>query len=266
VGSTSSPETEVADIDVAATVRLLHRRHGWSRTAVISLFAFFLAGGAAANASSEGTPAPSWFTDIVIVLAALTAVGIVAVAVDSARLRRTAPAVRAKAVQVAARHPGSPRAHHYPSGHRVLWVVRWVGMLLILLVAVISVPAPVDGVAYLAGAEGTATFYPVSYQTHCQYSCDTSTDGFLETGSGRISASWPDVVPLGRPLRVREPFWRWGLGEALIDSDSTAVIAIAVSLLIEVFGVLVMLQLVRLVRNWPRHRKRQAANAYIHVA
>jgi hypothetical protein len=266
VGSTSSPETEVADIDVAAAVRLLHRRHGWSRTAVISLFAFFLAGGASANASSEGTPAPSWFTGIVIVLAALTAVCIVAVAIDSARLRRTAPAVRAKAAQVAARHPGSPRAHHYPSGHQAIWALRWLGMLLILLVAVVSVPAPVDGVAYLAGAEGTATFYPVSYQTHCQYSCDTSTDGYLETGGARTSASWPDVVPLGRPLRVREPVWRWGLGGALIDSDGTAVIAIAVSLLIEVFGVLVLLQLVRLVRNWARHRERRTANAYIHTA
>lgn len=266
MGSTSSPEAEVADIDVAAAVRLLHRRHAWSRTAVISLFAFLLAAGASANAGSEGTPAPSWFADIIIVLAALTAVSIIAMAVDSARLRRTAPGVRAQAAQVTARHPGSPRAHHYPSRHQLIWAVRWVGMLLILLVAVVSVPAPVDGVAYLAGAEGTNTFYPVSYQTHCQYTCDTSTDGYLETGSARISASWPKVVPLGKPLHVREPVWRWGLGEALIDSDGTAVIAIAVSLLIEVFGVLVMLQVVRLVRNWRRHRDRQTANAYIHVA
>jgi hypothetical protein len=266
VGSTSSPEAEVAGTDVAAAVRLLHRRHAWSRTGVISLFAFLLAAGAAGNASSEGTPAPSWFADIVIVLAALTAVCIIAMAVDSARLRRAAPGVRAKAAQLAARHPGSPRAHHYPSRHKVIWVVRWIGMLLILLVAVISVPAPVDGVAYLAGAEGTATFYPVSYQTTCQYGCDTSTDGYLETGGARISASWPDVVPLGRPLRVREPVWRWGLGAALIDSDGTAVIAIAVSSLIEVFGVLVMLQLVRLARNWRRHRDRQTSNAHIRVA
>ncbi len=51
------------------------------------------------------------------------------------------------------------------------------------------------------------------------------------------------MVPLGRPFQVREPVWRWGLGLALIDSDKTAVIAVAVSLLIEGFAVLVVVKL-----------------------
>jgi hypothetical protein len=45
-------------------------------------------------------------------------------------------------------------------------------MLAILIVAVVSVPAVVDGVAYLAGAERTVTFDPISHQTNCdRYSC-----------------------------------------------------------------------------------------------
>jgi hypothetical protein len=56
------------------------------------------------------------------------------------------------------------------------------------------------------------TFDPVPYQTNCdQYSCQTVTDGILETGGVGVSASWQNVVPLGRPFQVREPVWRWGL-------------------------------------------------------
>jgi hypothetical protein len=133
-------------------------------------------------------------------------------------------------------------------------------MLVILVVAVVSVPAVVDGTAYLAGAGRTVTFDPVSYQANCdRYSCQTVTDGILETGGAGISASWPDVVPLGEPFQVREPVWGWGLGQALIDSGKTAVIAVLVSLLIEGFAVLVMVKLVRLTRKWRRHRQQQTA-------
>jgi hypothetical protein len=149
----------------------------------------------------------------------------------------------------------------------VTWVVRWIGMLLILVVAVVSVPAVVDGTAYLAGAERTVTFDPVSYQTNCdRYSCQTVTDGILETGGAGTSASWQNVVPLGRPFQVREPVWRWGLGEALIDSDKTAVIAILVSLLIDGFAVLVVVKLVRLTRNWLRHRRQRTAPAPVPIS
>jgi hypothetical protein len=247
-------------------VRLLHRREGWSRTAVTCLIAFILAGGGYSSAESQGTPPPSWFGVLVIVLAALTIVAIVAAAVDSALLRRKPPTVRAQAAPLAARHPSRPRPHHYPPRHRVSWAVRWIGMLLILLVAVVSVPAVVDGVAYLAGAGKTVTFDPVSYQTNCdQYSCQTSTDGVLQTGGTGTDATWPHVVPLGRPFGVREPVWRWGLGAALIDSDGIAVGAVLVSLLIEGAGVLVVAYFVRLARNWLRHRERRTAPAAVSI-
>jgi hypothetical protein len=243
------------DPDVTATVRLLHRRHGWSRAAVTSFLAFLLAYGAGANAQSQGASAPSWFLDMIIALGALTAVSIIAALADTALLRRKPPAVRARAAPLAARHPSRRQAHHYPPRHLVTWVLRWVGMLVILVVAVVSVPAVVDGTAYLAGAGRTVTFDPVSHQTNCdRYSCQTVTDGILETGGAGTSASWPDVVPLGRPFQVREPVWRWGLGLALIDSDKTAVIAVLLSLLIEGFAALVVIKLVRLTRNWRRLR------------
>jgi hypothetical protein len=266
VEPTSQPGTAVADPDVAATVRLLHRRHGWDRTAVTSLVAFALVYGADASAASQGTPAPAWFTAIVVALAALAAVGIAAVVVDSARLRRRPAAIRAQAALLAARHPSRSHAHHYPPRHLVTWALRWLGMLLILAVAVISVPAVVDGVAYLAGAGNTVTFDPVSYQTSCSSgSCQTGTDGILETGGAGVQATWPDVVPLGRPFQVREPVWRWGLGLALISSDGIAVIAIVISVLIEGFAVWVTVSLVRLARNWRRHRQQRAAPAFAPV-
>jgi hypothetical protein len=266
VKSPSQPGTPVADPDVAATVRLLHRRQSWGRAAVTSFIAFALAAGASSSAQSQGTPAPSWFGVMIIVLGALTIIGIVAALVDTALLRRRPPTVRAQAAPLAAHHPSRPHAHHYPPRHRLSWALRWVGMLLILVVAVISVPAVVDGVAYLAGAENTVTFDPVSYQTNCdQYSCQTSTEGILETGGSGVEAAWPDVVPLGKPFQVREPMWRWGLGEAMIDSDGIAVGAVLISLLIEGAAVFVVIYLVRLTRNWLRHRRQRTAPASVSV-
>jgi hypothetical protein len=260
VGSSSPPGTAVADPDVAATVRLLHRRHGWGWTAVTGFIAFALADGASSSAQSQGTPPPFWWSVMVVGLGALTVVGVVAAVVDTALLRRRPPAVRAQAAPLAAHHPSHPHAHHYPPRHRITWALRWVGMVLILVVAVVSVPGVVDGAAYLAGAENTVTFDPVSHQTNCdQYGCQTSTEGVLETGGAGVDATWPDVVPLGRPFQVREPLWRWGLGAALIDSDGIAVGAVVVSLLIEGAGVLVLVFLVKLARNWRRHRQQRPA-------
>jgi hypothetical protein len=261
------PARPVAGPDVAATVRLLHRNQGWTRTAITSIIAFFLTYGAYVNAESQGTSAPSWFLDMAIAVGALAVVSIIAVVVCSAHLRHVPPAVRAQATPIAARHPGRPHAHYYPPAHLVTWVLRWVGLVLILIVAVVSVPAVVDGAAYLFHAGKTVTFDPVSYQTNCdRYSCGTITDGILETGGAGVSASWQVVVPLGKPFQVREPVWTWGLGAALVDSDKTAVIAIAVSLLIEGAAVLVLVKLFRLARNWRRHRQQRTAPTAVSIS
>jgi hypothetical protein len=245
---------------VAATVRLMHRRHGWGLALATSFLAFCLGYGAIANGNSQGAAAPPWFADLTTALLVLTVASIIAVVGYSVQLRRRPAAVRAQAAPIAARHPHGPHARHYPPRHLVTWVLRWIGMLAILVVAVVSVPAVVDGAAYLAGAERTVTFDPISHQTNCdRYSCQTVTDGVLETGGAGTSATWQNVVPLGRPFQVREPLWRWGLGLALIDSDGTAVIAIALSLLIEGAAILVVVKVTRLALNWRRHQQRQSA-------
>lgn len=255
----SHPDADAAGPDVAAAVRALHRRDGWTRATISSFIACLLGVGMYASANSQGTPPPSWFLGIVIALAVLTGVSIVAVIVASQQLRRTPPSVIAQATPIARRHRHGSRTHHFPPRHLVLWIVRWTGMLIILFVAVVAVPASVNGVAYLTGAGGTVMFDPLSHQTNCtQYGCDTSTDGVLETGGAGASATWPKVVPLGKPFRIREPEWRWGLGAALIDSNGIAVVAVVLSLMIEALAALVLVRLVMLVRSWWRHRQHRA--------
>ena len=85
------------------------------------------------------------------------------------------------------------------------WVFRWVGMLLILAVAVVSVPGVFDGVAYLVGAGRTVEFDPVSYQTECYFrsDCQTNTVGFMESAGAGVEVTWPAVVPLDKPFQVR---------------------------------------------------------------
>jgi len=245
----------------------MHRRHGWAWVVVTSFFASLLGYGAIANGNQEGAAAPSWFADLAAALGVLAVVSLIVVIAYSVRLGRRPAAVRTQAAPIAVRHPHGPHARHYPPRHLVTWVLRWVGMVLILVVAVVSVPAVVDATAYLTGAEKTVTFDPISHQTNCdQYSCQTITDGILETGGAGVSTSWQAVVPLGKPFQVREPVWRWGLGLALINTDGTAVIALAVSLLIEGAGVLVVITITRLALNWRRHRQRQAPKVPVPAA
>jgi len=266
--STSQPGANVAGPEVAATVRLMHHRHGWNLAAVTFLIAFGLGYGAIANGNQEGAAAPSWFVVLTIALLVMMVVSIILVVAYSVVLRRKPLAVLEQAAPIAARHRHGLRAHHYPPRHVVTWVVRWVGMVLILVVAVVSLPAVVDATAYLTGAEKTATFYPMSHQINCdRYSCQPVTDGILKTGNGAgISASWQTVVPLGKPFQVREPVWRWGLGLALINSDGTAVIALVVSLLIDGAGALVVIWMTRLALNWRRYRRREPAKVPVSTA
>jgi hypothetical protein len=268
-GVTSSPQpgTAAADPQVAAAVRLLHRRDSWGRMTFTSIIVFALGGGAYSSAQSQGTPPPFWFELVVIAPGALAFIGIVASIVDTVLLRRIAPEVRAQAAPVAARHPSRPHAAHYPPRHRLSWALRWVGMLIILAVAVVFVPAVVDGVGFIAGAGPKVTFDPTSYQTTCgSYGCQTGTNGILETGGPGTSAEWPGMVPLHQPFQVREPLWRWGLGASLIDGDAIAVVAILLGLALEGTAVLVLVHLAKLIRNWLRHRQQQAASAAVPVS
>jgi hypothetical protein len=70
---------------------------------------------------------------------------------------------------------------------------------------------------------------------------------------------WREVVP-----RAYVPFdchARGACNLALIDSNVTAVVAVAISLLLEGFAVVVVITLVRLARNSARHRRQRTPPA-----
>ncbi len=115
-------------------------------------------------------------------------------------------------------------------------------------------PGLVNGVAYLAGAESSSTFFPLSYGQECGRSgCSPLTNGILADGA---SVNWPGQVPLGQPFAVREPVWNWGYGSGLIDGDGTAIADIVLGVVFGALAVLVLVHLVKLVSRWLRHRRR----------
>ena len=222
----ADPAAPGPDPGVAAAARLLRRRQRWSRAAGTLVVLSLLGWAAGHEASSSGTPPPLWYQ---LVIAGFGALGMACAAgavLQSVRLRRGSPETRASAGKVFAQDQARQSARHYPRWNALFQVVLWTGMLMIVAVAVVSVPAVVNGVAYLAGAEKTVTFDPVSHETvcHTRGGCEKVTEGVMETGGQGTEASWPHEVPLGKPFPIRQPFWQWGLGAALIDS---AVIAVA---------------------------------------
>jgi hypothetical protein len=215
------------------------------------------------EASSSGTPPPLWYQ---LVIAGFGVLGLACAAVavlQSVRLRRGSQEVRASADRVFAERQARRSVRHYPRWNALFLVILWTGTMMIVAVAVVSVPAVVNGVAYLAGAEKTVIFDPVSHETvcHTRGGCETVTEGIMETGGPGTEATWPHEVPLGKPFPIRQPYWQWGLGAALIDSAVIAVVAILVSLLIEAFAVFIAVRMFVRVRARRRHRREVAGIA-----
>jgi hypothetical protein len=97
-----------------------------------------------------------------------------------------------------------------------------VGLIISVVVIVLVLPLLVNSIAFLAGAEDSDTFHPVSYGQECHKdSCHTVTHGYL-SGRGE-QVTWPRDVPLGLPFTVRVPVWRWGLGHDPIPGTGTAI-------------------------------------------
>ncbi len=239
-------------------------------TAFWALIAFLLSYGAYLNAVDEtGTDSgsgPSIMRVIIVATGALTLLSFVIIAVDSRRLRRLPAEVRTEAAGAAKHHPVRAHAHRYPPRHLLSWVVGWVGMALIVFVAVVCFPGTVDGIGYLTGAGKSATFTGQSYDQSCgnfRTGCETVTDGVLTRNGVSVSTTWPDQVPLGQPFAVRESVWNWGVGGSLIDGDGTAVAAIIVSLLLDAAAVAVVVLFARMIRNWRRHRQQAGSGLAI---
>ena len=251
-----SPEPAVthSDPEVDATVRLLHRRRGWVWTTVISVVAWLVAcgllGSLAPNASGTGLALSAIF----ILLLTLFGLGaLVASVIDTVRLHRLDGGVRRQAVRRTRHYPVRAHAYSYPPRHRFSWVFGWVMMVILLCIGVVSLPGLVDGVAYLAGAESSSTFLPVSYGQACgRGGCSTVTYGVLANGA---NVTWPDQVPLGKAIAVRQPLWNWGFGSQMIDGNWSAVGTIFAGLLFSVFGVFVVIHAFKLARRWLRHRQ-----------
>jgi hypothetical protein len=119
----------------------------------------------------------------------------------------------------AASAPAVPSRSRREMPRWLLWicVLAWVGL------GVGMLPLPVDGVAYLAGAGQQATFTPVSYGQACGKTCYTVTKGYLTAGGDRTPVTWPDQVPLGRPVQTRLAVWDWGFASTLFGGPGEAV-------------------------------------------
>jgi hypothetical protein len=243
-----------ADPGVAAVVRLLHRRRGWIWATVISVAAWLTAAGLLGALAPDGSGAGAAVGSVFVVLLTVVAVvGLIASVVDTVRLHRSDPGVRQLAARRTAHHPVRAHAYSYPPRHRLSWVFGWLTILVLLGTGVPTLPGLVNGVAYLAGAESSTVFTPVSYGQQCgRDGCSTVTNGVLSDGS---SVTWQDKVPLDQAFAVREPLWNWGYGSGLIDGDGSAIIFIVAGVLIDGFSVLVLVALVKLVPRWLRHRR-----------
>ncbi len=253
----STDSTGESDPAVAAAVRLLHRRRGWIWATAISVVAFLVAcgllGARAPDASGAGVAVASVF---ILLLAATAVAGLVASIVDTVRVHRLDPAVRAQAAPRTVHYPVRAHAYRYPPQHRWTWVFSWLVMAILLGLGVVALPALVDGVAYLAGAESTATFVPTSFGQTCgRGGCSTITNGYLGTGSNAAPATWPGQVPIGVPFTVRKPVWNWGFGGQLINGDGSAIAYIGLGVLLDGFAVLILFASYKTVRQWRRHRQ-----------
>jgi hypothetical protein len=209
-----------------------------------------LMGALAPNGGGAGVAVGTIF---VLLLTVVAVVGLVASVVDTVRLHRLDPGLRQRARQRTAHYPATAHAYSYPPRHRFTWIFSWVMLLILLGIGVASLPSLVDGVAYLAGAENSSVFLPLSYSQDCGRSgCNTVTDGVMGSGA---NATWPSQVPLGQAFPVREPLWNWGFGSQLIDGDGTAIAFIFLGVLFVGFSVLVLVHLVKLMRRYLRHRQ-----------
>lgn len=233
---------------LAGAVRLVRRRRRWGWTAGGGFIAFLVAISVYSNQYSDATDSgPAAVLAIAMALGALTVTGLVVVVATSVLLGRRSKAQRAQAVSYAERKPGNGSR----SGRHDLALAS--GLLVVAMgAAVLFLPGLVNGTSYLAGGN-MATFVPQSYTESCSYhgngACSTVTIGILKTGGADVRSTWPDEVPLGRPFRVREPVWTWGVGAALIDGDGIAVGAALISLLFDGLAVLAAIFFVTVVRG-----------------
>lgn len=249
------------DPGTASTIRLLHRRRGWLWTLSGGVVAWLVATGSlgALTDNGSGGVAAGVLTAFVLLLTALVVIALIAAVADTVKLRRRDPDVRARAVALTTHHPVRAHAYRYPPKHRLSWMYGWIMLLVFAGLGVAALPGLVDGVAFLAGAENSVTFVPVSAGQQCgKGGCHPVTNGYLQV-PGSPSATWPGQAPLGVPFQVRQPIMDWGFGGELIDGDGTAIGMVIAGVFFDGITVLVIFSGCMLTRNWLRHRRMRVA-------
>jgi hypothetical protein len=113
----------------------------------------------------------------------------------------------------------------------------------------------VNGAAYLVGAGRSDTFTAVSHEQACG-KCALETIGVLRRTAQRVS--WPEVIPLGTSIPVRDPVWTpfgaTGPNTDLIDGDGDAVGHIVLVVGLWVFAALSAIPVIRV--RWLSSRRR----------
>jgi len=249
------------DPRVAATVHLLRRRRGWAWTLGGSLVAFvaFVAILTSLWPNAAGAVAViSGF--IIIPLLALAVVALTAVIADTVRLRRSEPSIRAQAASRTSYHPVAAYPLGAPVGHRTSYLLGWVALAMLPLVAVVILPDQINAFAYVAGEGKTVTFLPQSVFLDCgRLGCHYWTDGVLQTNPP-VRASWPNRVPLYQPFSVRQPVWDgWAWSSLDLMNGVASGWVIAGGLVMDLATVFAGVGLVHLVRR-RLERRREAAS------
>lgn len=238
------------DPQVAATVRLLHRRRRWAWTFLASLVALVAYIFVTVKFFYNALDIAGTLSDIagvlLILLFALVAIALVVLVVETVRVHTRDQHVQAQARSRVLGHPVAVR-------HQPRHVLFWIVLVMLILPAVGSLPYQVNGFSYAFGVGPTVTFLPQSHEQWCgRTGCSTVTDGILLTHPA-VRAVWQYNVPVGQSFAVRQPVWD-GLGSVDLMNGNQAAEAIVLGLFFDVMALLA----IALIIIGVRHRRRSA--------
>ncbi len=254
------PDTRESS-DVAALVRLHHRRRGWAWVAIGSVIGLGVYAGIAFSLFVTLTGTAGTLSVIpVYVLLALVLAGLVVVIVDTSRIHRADAAVRVTAKGSVSHYPLYAHAYRYPPRHPASWVAAVFMLAAMTCITAYILPQEVNSWAYVVGAEHQDTFNPVSYVGACsagtaRIRCQMVTEGYLSNTGAHVN--WGPQVPLGKPFSVGDPLWAWGTGRSLIKGDGSAITTIVAGLFFDGVALLLLYILIVIVRDTSPRRSRR---------
>jgi uncharacterized membrane protein len=142
---------------------MAHRRHVWLVTLVVLTLAFIFLAYTTKDAAQAGTPAPSWYVDLMLATGAAAVVALAVEIAYSVALHRQPTALQQQAVAIEQQRI-----------RQVRWTKRlfnlcltaaiWLANPIMVGLAVIGAAWILDGVAILAGARPPAAWAATSIQ------------------------------------------------------------------------------------------------------